>query len=333
MLDLEGPQLTAQERQLLSSPAVGGVILFARNIVDRTQVAQLNQSIRDVNPSLLLAVDQEGGRVARLRQGYTPLPAMQRLGEWYLRDQAGAAAAARELGWLMAVEVLASGFDLSFAPVLDVDRDYCSVIGDRAFSDTPAAVVELAGAFIAGMSDAGMAATGKHFPGHGGVVGDSHLELPVDRRDWQQLLCSDLLPFRALAPQLAAVMPAHILFPAVDADHPVGFSPHWLGDKLRGQLGFAGVIFSDDLSMQGAAGIGSYCQRAAAALQAGCDMVLVCNHRQGALEVIDWLQRQPQRCGQRLAAMRRRQRPQWPELLASQRWQQAQQLSLGLLAG
>lgn len=333
MLDLEGSQLTAQERELLQSPTVGGVILFARNIVSREQVGTLNQSIREINPALLLTVDQEGGRVARLREGYTPLPPMQRLGDWYQREPAAAVVGAEQLGWLMAAEVLASGFDFSFAPVLDVDRAFCSVIGDRSFSDSAGAVVNLAGAFIAGMASAGMAATGKHFPGHGGVRGDSHLELPVDPRDWAQLMDSDLRPFLALADRVAAVMPAHIIFPEIDPVWPVGFSPHWLKDKLRGELGFDGVIFSDDLTMQGAVAVGSYAQRAEAALKAGCDMVLVCNQRSGAVEVADWLECEGIKGGSRLATMRAQQRPVWAELTASVAWQQAQRLSAALLAG
>jgi len=332
MLDIEGVELTAADRELLCSPLVGGVILFARNIVSRQQVGELTAAIRAVAPGLLIAVDQEGGRVARLRSGYTALPPMARLGELWLRDQQAAVTAAGEIGWLMASEVLASGFDFSFAPVLDVDSDFCSVIGDRAFADSGAAVTALAGAFIAGMNEAGMAATGKHFPGHGGVRGDSHLELPVDLRSWQQLIERDLQPFAALAGQLGAVMPAHIVFPELDEKWPVGFSRRWLQDKLRGVLGFDGVIFSDDLSMEGAAAIGSYPERAQAALSAGCDMVLVCNHRAGAEQVLGWLAQQPPLDSGRLAAMRRRQPVDWPALMALPRWRSAVALSEQLAA-
>ena len=331
MLDIAGQQLTDRDRELLRSPMVGGVILFARNIGSREQVCELNAAIRAVNPNLLIAVDQEGGRVARLRSGYTALPPMQALGQWWQRAPDAAVDGAHELGWLMASEVLASGFDFSFAPVLDVDSDFCSVIGDRAFADSAAGVVALAAGFIAGMAAAGMAATGKHFPGHGGVRGDSHLELPVDSRSWSELAESDLQPFAALAAELGGMMPAHILFPAVDEQWPVGFSRHWLQDKLRAELGFGGVIFSDDLSMEGAAAIGSYPQRAQAALAAGCDMVLVCNHREGAEQVAAWLAQQPLPDTARLPAMRRRQNPDWQSLMASPRWASAVAVSESLL--
>lgn len=331
MLDLDGAELTAQERDLLCSPAVGGVILFARNVRSKSQVIELNESIRECNPHLLLAVDQEGGRVARLREGFTPLPAMQKLGHWYQRQPDAAIDGAEQLGWLMAAEVLASGFDFSFAPVLDVDADFCSVIGDRSFSDSPEAVTMIARAFIAGMRSAGMAATGKHFPGHGGVHGDSHLELPTDSRDWQTLLDRDLKPFIALSDQLAGVMPAHILFPAIDATHPVGFSQRWLKDKLRAELGFAGVIFSDDLTMEGAAAVGGYTQRATAALDAGCDMVLVCNHRQGAVEVLDWLEQHSVHGSPLLNMMRAKKHQSWAELENSPYWGSAVAMSQELM--
>ncbi len=331
MIDIAGVELTVADRELLGSPLVGGVILFARNIVSRQQVGELTAAIRAVAPGLLIAVDQEGGRVARLRSGYTALPAMARLGELWLRDRETALTTATEIGWLMASEVLASGFDFSFAPVLDVDSDFCSVIGDRAFADSGAAVTALAAAFIDGMNEAGMAATGKHFPGHGGVRGDSHLELPVDQRSWQQLAERDLQPFAALAGQLGAVMPAHIVFAQIDEKWPVGFSRRWLQDKLRGELGFGGVIFSDDLTMEGAAAMGSYPERAQAALAAGCDMVLVCNHRDGAEQVVKWLGTQPLPDTARLPTMRRRQMPDWQSLQASPRWASAVAISATLL--
>lgn len=332
MLDLEGAELTAQERDLLCSPVVGGVILFARNIRSKGQVIELNESIRECNPHLLLAVDQEGGRVTRLREGFSPLPPMQALGHWYQRQPGEAIEGAKKIGWLMAAEVLASGFDFSFAPVLDVDADFCTVIGNRSLSDSPEAVTAVASAFIAGMRSAGMAATGKHFPGHGGVRGDSHLELPTDRRDWQTLLDRDLKPFIALSDQLAAVMPAHILFPAIDATHPVGFSQRWLKDKLRAELGFAGVIFSDDLTMEGAAAVGGYTQRASAALDAGCDMVLVCNHRQGAVEVLEWLEKHSVQGSARLNTMRAEEHQSWAELENSPYWRSAVAMSSDLVA-
>jgi beta-N-acetylhexosaminidase len=303
MLDLAGTELTADERKLLQSPQVGGVILFARNISSREQVTALNAQIRQASDSLLIAVDQEGGRVQRLRDGFTALPPMQVLGDTVTQNLHTGLQLVRDTGWLMASEVLACGFDISFAPVLDVDRDTSSIIGDRAFADQPETVTTLAQAFIEGMHEAGMAATGKHFPGHGGIVADSHLEAPVDNRSWQQLLERDLQPFAALAKVLNGVMPAHITFPAIDA-HSVGFSAFWLQQVLRQQLGFEGVIFSDDLSMKGADVAGSYTDKAQQALDAGCDMILVCNCPEGALEVLNMMERQSLAGSDRIAAMR-----------------------------
>lgn len=305
MLDLEGTQLSAAEAELLCEPGVGGVILFARNFSGRTQVEALIADIRAVAPHLLLAVDQEGGRVQRFREGFTRIPSMQRLAD-SVRDQGEAGQQLlADCGYLLAAEVLSTGLDFSFAPVLDLDRDHCAVIADRSFGDEPIWATEAARAFIAGMKEAGMAVTGKHFPGHGGVREDSHLEVPCDSRSLEQLREHDLIPFTALADVLDAVMPAHILFPEVDS-RTVGFSHRWLQQILRGEMTFRGVIFSDDLSMKGADLAGTYAQKAAQALEAGCDMVLVCNHRDGALEVLDWLRQQASPPNPRLAQMRRR---------------------------
>ncbi len=318
MLDLAATQLSLQESVLLQNPQVGGVILFARNIESPEQVADLLAEIRAVNPDLLLAVDQEGGRVQRLQQGFTRLPAMQLLGDQLLQDPIAGLALAEDVGWLLASEVLACGFDISFAPVLDVDRDTSSIIGDRAFSDQPELVVDLARAFIAGMHEAGMAVTGKHFPGHGGVVADSHLEAPIDNRSWQELQEHDLKPFAALAAELDGVMPAHITFPSVDPDS-VGFSAFWLQQVLREQLKFDGVIFSDDLSMKGADIAGGYCEKARLALDAGCDMILVCNCPEGAMEVLDFMQSSNIVGSDRIAAMRARKSVSWDTLAVDSR--------------
>ena len=291
MLDLAATSLQDDEPALLRNPQVGGVILFARNVESRQQVAALVAEIRAVAPQLLIAVDQEGGRVQRFKQGFTLLPAMQQLGDLWLADRDAGLDLTRDCGWLMAAEVIACGLDISFAPVLDVDRDTSSIIGDRAFSDQPQLVTDIAAAFIEGMNEAGMAATGKHFPGHGGVFADSHLEAPVDHRDWGQLSEHDLIPFVALAKKLGGIMPAHITFPAIDPNS-VGFSQFWLQQVLRDKLGFGGVIFSDDLAMKGADVAGGYVQKAQLALDAGCDMILVCNDRSGALEVLDFMTEQ-----------------------------------------
>ena len=313
MLDLAGTALADDEVELLQNPQVGGVILFARNVQSREQVEALVAQIRAVAAHLLIAVDQEGGRVRRFREGFSPLPAMQQLGDLYLKDREAGLALSRDTGWLMAAEVIACGLDISFAPVLDVDRDTSSIIGDRAFSDQPQLVIDVAAAFIQGMNEAGMAATGKHFPGHGGIFADSHLEAPVDQRDWQQLWEHDLRPFVALCPALGGIMPAHITFPAIDPDS-VGFSPFWLREILRDKLGFNGVIFSDDLAMKGADVAGGYQRKAELALQAGCDMILVCNDRRGALEVLDYMAAEKISGSQRIAAMLRTKSTLWIEL-------------------
>lgn len=316
MLDLEGLSLTQEEAELLRHPCVGGVILFARNFVAIEQLTALVAEIRAVRADLLLAVDQEGGRVQRFREGFTRLPPMQRLGS--PQGQLDLALL-RDCGWLMAAEVMACGVDFSFAPVLDVDDCGCEVIADRSFNADPAVATTAARAFIEGMHEAGMAVTGKHFPGHGGVRADSHLETPFDYRTLAELEARDLIPFRNLVGQLDAVMPAHIVFPAVDT-LPVGFSPRWLQQILRRDCGFTGVIFSDDLSMKGADIAGGYTDKARCALQAGCDMLLVCNNRAGALEVLDYLAGRSAAVNPRLGKMASKPHFSLPQLQASERW-------------
>lgn len=322
VLDLQGVTLTDQEQLLIQHPAVGGVILFSRNIETYEQLMILVGEMRALRPELLICVDQEGGRVQRCRDGFTRLPPMQVFDASYDEDAERGLQLAKDCGWLLASEVLATGIDFSFAPVLDVDDDFCSVIGDRAFSATPQKVTALAEAFISGAHEAGMAVTGKHFPGHGSVRGDSHLELPVDNRSLDEVRHKDLVPFNELSATLDAVMPAHILFPQVDEYCAVGFSKVWLSDILRGELSYQGVIFSDDLTMEGATHVGSYCERAQAAIEAGCDMVLVCNNRAGAEEVLSQLGSDLyfQNQGDR-ASMRARSLVSRSELESSARWQ------------
>ncbi|UVE19700.1 beta-N-acetylhexosaminidase [Pseudomonas sp. LS44] len=313
MLDVGGTWLTAEDRQILRQPQVGGLILFARNIEHPRQVRELTAAIRAVRPELLLAVDQEGGRVQRLRQGFVRLPAMRAIA-----DNVDAEVLAEHCGWLMATEVLAVGLDLSFAPVLDLDYQRSAVVGSRAFEGDPQRAAALAGAFIRGMNAAGMAATGKHFPGHGWAEADSHVAIPTDERSLEQIRANDLQPFALLSQQLAAVMPAHVIYPQVDAQ-PAGFSRRWLQDILRGELGFDGVIFSDDLSMAGAHVVGDAANRIEAALAAGCDMGLVCNDRAAAELALSALQRldvqPPARLarmrGQAVASTEYRQDPRW----------------------
>ncbi|MBZ2188050.1 beta-N-acetylhexosaminidase [Alcanivorax sp. JB21] len=289
MLDIAGTALDDTDRTLLANPLVGGLILFARNIHDRAQLCALTADIRALRPDILIAVDQEGGRVQRFRDGFVRLPPMAALGKRYEDDAEQALVDSRLLGRLMAEEVLACDVDISFAPVLDIDHGRSDIMGDRCFYHDAEGVSALAGAFVAGMQDAGMAATGKHFPGHGYAEADSHLALPVDERDMTALRKADLVPFARLAQQLTGIMPAHIVYESMD-DMPAGFSRFWLQQVLRAELGFSGVIFSDDLSMAGAAMAGGYPERARAALEAGCDMVLVCNDRPGALQVLRFLE-------------------------------------------
>ncbi len=282
MLDVDGPRLTAEDRERLAHPLVGGVILFARNFVDRPQLMALTREIKAVRtPQLLLAVDQEGGRVQRFRQPFTCLPAAAVLGRQYAADTHAGLAMARAAGWIMASELKSVGVDFSFAPVLDVAHVPSEVVGDRAFGATADRVERLATAWIEGMHAAGMAAVGKHFPGHGGVHQDSHHCVPCDRRSFSEIEALDLRPFARLAPRLAGIMTAHIHFPSVDDALPT-YSSRWLKDILRGRLGFDGVIFSDDLSMQGAAAEPYMEDRVNRAMNAGCDMVLICNDSEAA---------------------------------------------------
>ncbi len=282
-LDVEGCELTSADRERLAHPLVGGVILFSRNFAECAQLAALTAAIHALrSPSLLIAVDHEGGRVRRFRAGFTAVPPMRTLGELWDRDPDAAKREAQRLGYVLAHELRMNGVDFSFAPVLDLDFGGSSVIGDRAFHRRALAVGELASSLRIGLNAGGCAAVGKHFPGHGYVVADSHFDVPVDDRSFEQIEAEDLVPFARLTQEgLEAVMPAHVVYPAVDS-LPAGYSRRWLQDILRGQLAFDGVIFSDDLGMAGAHTAGDIVARADAAINAGCDMVLTCNDHPAA---------------------------------------------------
>jgi beta-N-acetylhexosaminidase len=278
VIDVGGVELEGDDRRRLLHPLTGGVILFARNYASSEQLSRLTADIHALRePPLVVCVDHEGGRVQRFRDGFTVIPPMRLLGKAWDDAAPRARRAAHELGFILAAELRAHGVDLSFAPVLDLDHGNSSVIGDRAFHASVEAVSDLALALVQGMKQGGMGAVGKHFPGHGHVRADSHVELPIDSRTYEEIAEQDLAPFaRLIRAGLPAVMPAHIVFESVDA-RPAGFSPVWLKAVLREQLGFDGVVFSDDLSMAGARFAGDIAERTAAAFDAGCDMVLVCN--------------------------------------------------------
>ena len=288
VVDVPGLELTQEDRERLCHPAVGGVILFARNYASPVQLAALCAGIHALrSPTLVVCVDHEGGRVQRFRDGFTCVPPMRELGRRWDVDVAAAAAEAVRWGWTIASELRAQGVDLSFTPVLDVDFGHSSVIGDRALHRNPNAIAALAKALIDGLHAGGMASVGKHFPGHGFVAADSHTALPVDERPLEALAAADLVPFAVLAQHgLDAVMPAHVVYSAIDPQ-PAGFSPFWLRETLRERYGFDGMIFSDDLTMAGAHAAGDIAERAGAANAAGCDVVLVCNDLPRADRLLD----------------------------------------------
>ena len=320
MVDVAGKTLTAEDRELLRHPLVGSVILFTRNFEDPEQLAALVDDIRALrSPPLLVAVDHEGGRVQRFRNGFSILPPARRIGLEYDVDARQGLAMARSLAWLMAAELRSLNIDFSFAPCVDLDYGISEIIGDRAYHAQAETVSRLAIAVMQGMRQAGMAATAKHFPGHGAVVADSHLALPIDRRELADLE-ADLLPYRRLIPnELAGVMMGHVLFPAVDAV-PASFSKRWVETVLRGDLDFRGVIFADDLTMEGATAMGGIVARAEAALEAGCDVLPVCNRRASVIELLDGLTVLPGPASQmRILRMRGKDAPDRPTLLASAR--------------
>jgi beta-N-acetylhexosaminidase len=325
MLDIEGLTLTPADRSLLREPAVGGVILFSRNYASPSQLAELVAAIRAVrSPPLLVAVDHEGGRVQRFREGFSEIPPMGRIGRQYDSDRESAVALARKAGWLVATELRAMDIDLAFAPCVDIDWGVSDIIGNRAFHRKPAVVAELSSEFCHGLRSGGMAAVAKHFPGHGAVVADSHEQLPVDRRDYGDLL-DDMRPYEKLIAnrQLAGVMMAHIVYSEMDPV-PAGFSAYWIREQLRSQLGFDGAVFSDDLSMKATRTYGSMVKRATRALEAGCDMILVCNDRSAASATVAALRDYSNPLSLvRLARLHGTGHPLWESVQASDEWQAA----------
>jgi len=305
--DVVGTVLNDDDRERLRHPAAGAVILFTRNYENHQQLSALVEDIEKLRePALPVCVDHEGGRVQRFREGFTAIPAMRELGRLWDRDKEAARKAARAAAYVIGAELGAHGVDFSFAPVLDIDYGTSSVIGDRALHFDPNAVGALAAAIVQGFADAGMAAVGKHFPGHGYALTDTHHDVARDERTFAEILKKDIAPYRAaIRVGLAAVMPAHVVYTQCDAE-PAGYSKYWLQEVLRGKLGFEGLVFSDDLSMEGAAVAGGPPERAKAALAAGCDMVLLCNDPAGQMKLLESLGDVRMKNPERLDRMRKK---------------------------
>lgn len=327
MVDVAGHTLTKKEKNRLRDPLVGGVILFARNFENREQLVALTRSIHKLrSPRLLIAVDHEGGRVQRFRtDGFTVLPSMGKLGECWTQTPLEAMRMATDVGFILAAELRACGVDLSFTPVLDLDYGVSKVIGDRSFGRDPRVVAMLARALVQGLSLAGMSSCGKHFPGHGAVAADSHHEIPRDPRSLTRILQEDAAPYQWLGDQvISSVMPAHVIYPKVD-DKPAGFSRRWVQEILREKLQYDGVVFSDDLTMEGASVAGDILARAEAALGAGCDMALVCNRPDLADELLERLKVKvnPVSVARINRLMPKLPAPEWSELQKLLAYQQA----------
>ena len=310
MISIDGTTLSISDKDLIRNRHVGGIILFTRNFHSQPQIEELCSEIKNIKNNIIIAVDQEGGRVQRFNGEYTQLPSMQVLGDYCISNNDYSFAA--DVGWLMSLELIASGVDISFAPVLDVDRNTSSIIGNRSFSNKPQNVVDIASHFIQGMSEAGMKATGKHFPGHGGIKEDSHIAEPIDIRSHNELMDTDLKPFIELKDKLSAVMTAHITYPDID-NVCVSFSEIWLKNVLQNNIGFNGVIFSDDLTMKGA-GNTSMDEKAIKALNAGCDMVLVCNDYKGVNSVINRFEKEDIDLNSRIGMMQTTKTCNWDDL-------------------
>ena len=331
MLDLEGTELTEIEQDLLQRTSVGGLILFSRNYKTPSQLKQLIIAARECREDILIAVDQEGGRVQRFREGFLQLPTLNQIGKVFLEDKNDGLEKAGQCAWAMAAEVLHYGIDISFAPVLDLYNSTSRVIAERAFSAEASEVIELATAYIDGMNLAGMKASGKHFPGHGSVEADSHHELPIDDRSAQEILDNDYRVFAELASKLDGLMPAHVKYPAID-EQCAGYSRIWIQEKIRRELQFGGVVFSDDLSMAAAHTGGEVVDRAALAIEAGCDMILVCNDREAAIKVADWIEQENIPVNERISTMRAAPAGEIENLYAEPKWEAAKKVVESLIA-
>ena len=315
MLDIDGKSLSIEDRKLISNKHVGGLIFFSKNFKSFQQISNHVKEVREIKENILIAVDQEGGRVQRFNNEFTHIPSMQEIAKF--AKEHNDSFIFKDVGWLVSSELIATGIDINFAPVLDIDQSTSSIIGNRSFSDNPDEVISMASDYIDGMHEAGMSSTGKHFPGHGGVVEDSHKELPEDIRQLDDLMSFDISPYIKLANKLDAIMCAHILFPNVDKDIP-SFSKYWVKEILRNKINYDGLIFSDDLTMLGA-GEESCSEKARKSIQAGCDMVLVCNNRKeinGVINLFDELGIEP---SERLSKMKKSTNIDWNELNNSDR--------------
>ena len=315
MLDIDGKSLSIEDKTLISNKHVGGLIFFSKNFESFQQISNLVKEVKEIKENILIAVDQEGGRVQRFNNEFTNIPSMQEIGRF--AKEHNDSSICKDIGWLTSSELIATGIDINFAPVLDIDESTSSIIGNRAFSNNPDEVISMASDYIDGMHEAGMSSTGKHFPGHGGVAEDSHIELPEDIRQLDDLMNFDMRPYIKLANKLDAIMCAHILFPNVDKDIP-SFSKYWIKEILRNKINYDGLIFSDDLTMLGAGG--EPCsEKARKSIQAGCDMVLVCNNRKeidGVINLFDELGIEP---SERLSKMKKSTNIDWNELNNSNR--------------
>ena len=323
MVDIAGTELSAEDVGVLTHPLVGSVLLFTRNYTDPGQITALTAAIRALrSPHLLIAVDHEGGRVQRFREGFTRLPAARLLGRQYDEDRRDGLALAHSVGWLLAAELRAVGVDFSFAPCADLDYGVSEIIGDRAFHSDPDSVAALAVATLSGMREAGMAAVAKHFPGHGAVVADSHVALPVDRREFADLE-GDIRPYRPLIDNnVPGIMEAHVVFPAIDA-LPASLSKRWITGVLRGELGFHGCVFADDLSMAGAVAFGNAVERAELAIAAGCDVLPICNDRHSVELALDRLGADAVSAASQARLVRMRARGEPPaDLHGNRHWQE-----------